>query len=130
VEFVVQLKRYREVITSSAKETAAFTLIDIVVLLALSFVFRSLFLDTLGLVLLVEGAVLMLVGGALGIAGQPGMRSMNNYLLKRRLRGLEERGRKEIDKGEEDKTDLKAALYMLSGVFLFVESLVLAVLGG
>jgi hypothetical protein len=71
----------------------------------------------LGLVLLVESAALMLLGGALSFSGQAGVRKATALLT-----GI----KTEVTKAELADLDAKAAAYALAGALLFVESLVLA----
>jgi hypothetical protein len=75
------------------------------------------FLAALGLVLLLESAVLMLIGGALSFSGQESVR---------RLVALVSRTQTKVTKADLLDLDSKAAAYALVGVLLFVESLTLA----
>jgi hypothetical protein len=76
------------------------------------------FVAALGLVMLLESAALMLLGGALSFGGQPGVR---------RLTALLSGTRTEVTKADLQDLDAKAATYALVGALLFVESLALAV---
>ena len=75
------------------------------------------FVAALGLVLLVESAALMLLGGALSFSGQPGVRKLTQVLTGTKV---------EASKSDLESLDAKAAAFALIGVLLFVESLALA----
>ena len=102
------------------------TAIDIVPAVAAVFLLRVGILDSVGLILLLEGAVLMLVGGAFSFTG-PGVRGVVTLLgiLERAPRS--ERNLPATD-GKERVTlgDIRAAFYMITGLVLFCESMILA----
>jgi hypothetical protein len=75
------------------------------------------FVAALGLILLLESAALMLLGGALSFSGQPSVRKMTALLTGTRTT---------VTKVDLDELDAKAAAYALMGVLLFAESLALA----
>ena len=75
------------------------------------------FVAALGLVLLVESAALMLIGGALSFSGQPGVRKLTQLLAGTKI---------EAAKSDIESLDAKAAAFALIGVLLFLESLALA----
>ena len=75
------------------------------------------FVAALGLVMLVESAALMLLGGALNLSGQAGVRRLAALLTKTDVK---------VTKADLGDLDAKAAAYALIGVILFVESLALA----
>ena len=75
------------------------------------------FVAALGLVMLVESAALMLIGGALSFGGQPGVRKLTGVLTGEKV---------EASRSELESLDAKAATFALAGVLLFLESLALA----
>ncbi len=110
---------YIRALFSSLRETVVISVVDLIPALVAVFVFRTGVLEAFGLILLVESAGLMLVGGALSFTGQEGFRRLASALTKVDLK---------TTKGDTDSNEMKAALYVLTGAFLFVESLVLATL--
>jgi hypothetical protein len=115
------------------KEAGLFSLIDVVLALAASLLFRISLFDVLGLILLLEGAVIMLVGGALGFAGQPGIVALSKLtsgVFGRRKESDPEGARNKADPHSEIEAaklnDVRAAFYMLVGFLLFLESMALA----
>ncbi len=111
-----QLKWYSELVLSSLRESVTFVLICAAIAVVGLFVLGVPFADGLGLVLLVAGAGLMLVGGALSFVS-PGNVWIINALT-----------RSKISPSDEDyrKTRNRAALYSLTGILLFAYSLLLA----
>jgi hypothetical protein len=129
------LNSYSEAAFDSLKEAGVITLIDVVVSLALLVLFRIYFFDSFGIVLLLEGAVIMLIGGALGFAGQPGVvvlsKLTNGFaIFSSRRREETEQASKKADPFSDREAmrlgDIRAAFFMLVGVYLFVESMALA----
>jgi len=124
----MELRTYTEAALSSLKEALAITAIDLVPAVAAVFLLRVRILDSVGLILLLEGAVLMLVGGALSFAS-PGVRGVVTLLgilarSPRSERKTPETSRKErISLG-----DIRAAFYIITGLLLFLESALLGVL--
>ena len=112
------LETYLQAVRSALAESALFAGLDA----GASFVATLLgfrFLDSFGLLLLIEGAVFMLVGGALGFAGQPGVRRIQNV-----IGGRVSSGQKREPTVKE--ADVRAAFYMLIGICLFGVSLVIS----
>jgi hypothetical protein len=107
-----------EVALSSVGESLVFSFVCAVIAVVGTFVLRIPFTDGLGFVLLVTGAGLMLIGGALGFVS-PGHVKLINAL-----------SRSKLNPGPEDlrKTRNKATLYSLTGGLLFAYSLLLAVI--
>jgi hypothetical protein len=127
------LDSYLQAGATSVKEASIITGVDIVAGFALFFAFGLRFFDVLGFVLLMEAAVIMLVGGALGVAGQPGLRSLGRlwsgaFRRRREEDGVKAKGK--FDTLDDPKgtrlNDIGAAMYMLTGVILFLESMALA----
>lgn len=106
---------YAQVALSSLKEALFFNLGAVIVALVVLLLFQVPVSNSFGFILLLESTGLMLIGGALGVAGQGTSRKLAELLTKRKL-----------DAESASTTDLKAALYALTGMFLFVEGAVMA----
>jgi uncharacterized membrane protein len=107
----------KEILSSSLLESFLFLFVDILISIALLFLLGFAFISILGLLLLIESAVLMLIGGALDFSRTF---SGKKLLLFMRIRPREE--------SEDKKTRSRAGIYTLTGVILFTESLLLAVI--
>jgi hypothetical protein len=101
----------------SVKGAFVVTIIDLGVAGVSSFALDVGFVASLGLVLLLESAALMLIGGALSFGGQPGVRRLTWLLTGTKV---------EASKSDIESLDAKAATVALAGVLLFLESLALA----
>jgi len=130
---VYLLRTYSEAGLASLKEAGVISLIDIALSGGVFFAFGFVFFDVLGILLLIEGAGIMLVGGALGFAGQPGVAALSRLttgLLGRRKGDEPESTRKKPDLLDDRQAmqlnDIRAAFYMLMGALLFLESMALA----
>jgi hypothetical protein len=110
-----RLGRKAKTAIASAKGAGVITAIDIGVAGVSSVAVAAGFLPVLGLVMLIESAGLMLLGGALSFSGQPGIRRITSALT-----------RTDVSKSDLEDVEAKAATYALVGVLLFLESLVLA----
>lgn len=122
------MNSYARAGASAFWEAALISALDVGISFAATLIVGFVFTDVLGTIFLAEGAVLLLVGGALGFAGQPGIRKVGQFMG---VLGFVKSGKKEgsIDERAEVKEiDVRAAFYMLTGISLFVESLLLAVL--
>jgi hypothetical protein len=102
---------------NSVKGAVVVTVIDLGVAGISSAAIATGFVAAFGLVLLLESAALMLLGGALSFSVQPGVR---------KLTGLLGGTRTEASKSDIESLDAKAATFALVGVLLFLESLALA----
>jgi hypothetical protein len=102
---------------ASVKGAALVTVVDVVVAGLLSAAVAMGFVAAFGLVLLLESAGLMLLGGALSFSAQPGVRRLTGVLSGSRI---------EASKSDIESVDAKAATFALVGVLLFLESLALA----
>ena len=106
-------------VTASLKGAGVITVID----LGLAGLARTVaaidFVGALGLILLIESAALMLLGGALSFSGQTGVRRVTALLTGTKT---------DVTKAQLADLDSKAATIALAGVLLFVESLLLATL--
>ena len=122
------LNSYAEAGTSSLKEAGLISVIDIAASAVVSFAFRFVLTDVLGLILLLEGAVLLLVGGALGFAGQPGIRRLMNLFRKETDRITGGSTSSSDSSSSEKISDVTVAFYMLTGSVLFFESIAMAFL--
>jgi len=112
---------------------ALISLIDVALSGVASLAFGYLIFDVLGILLLLEGAVIMLIGGALGFAGQPGIIALSKltsgFFGRRRgdePEGVRSRTQPLDERSATKQNDVRAAFYMLVGALLFLESLVLA----
>ena len=109
---------FKEVVTSSLAESAIFVLVDSALSFILLIVFGFEFLSSLGLILLVESAVLMLIGGALDFSKSASGRKILS-LMKIDMKD---------EKDESGKAGKRAGIFTLTGVILFLISLLLALL--
>jgi hypothetical protein len=128
------LDTYKGVAVSSAKEAVLITAVNLAVSAAVSPLFRYHFPDILGIVFLLEGAVLFLVGGALGFGGQAGFRSLARLMGGRFERKgpqhptSDGKGMESSEQESVRKNDVRAAFYLLTGVLLFFEGMGMALL--
>ena len=102
---------------ATLKGAAVVTAIDVGVAYVGSFLITAGFVSILGLVMLLESAGLMLIGGAMSFSGQPGIRRAVSILTRTKL---------EVSPSQMEDMDAKAAAFALVGVLLFLESLLLA----
>ena len=104
------MHRYLETVVSSFKEALLFNLIGAAAALG-ALVFLSIPLSiSFGLIILIESTGLMLVGGALGVAGGATAQTIARFLT-----------RKKLDPKSIQTSDTKATLYVLTGFMLFAE---------
>ena len=80
--------------------------------------FRTGYPDAFGFALLVEACLLMLAGGALDIGSTGSAKRIYSAIARKRF---------EYDREESQKLVTRAAVYTLTGVILFVESLGVAI---
>ena len=113
------MHRYVEVAYSSAREAVVFNVIGVVVALATLLLFHVPVSDSFGFIILIESTGLMLLGGALGVAGQATARRVAEFLT-----------RKKVDPKSVESSDLKGALYALTGILLFAEGAIMAAVLG
>lgn len=107
---------YRKVLVSSIAESVIFSAIAAGVAFAGEVGLQVQFFDGFGFVLLILSAALMLVGGAMSFV-TPGTAKVVSLLT----------GRKENTTIQDwERSQHRAALYMITGVILFAESMVLA----
>jgi hypothetical protein len=114
-----RLHGYLRITISSLKEAFLINAIDVVPAILGLILFRAGVLEAFGLILLLESSGLMLLGGALSFTGQEGIRRLASVLSKVDMNA---------DEREIRKNEMKAGLYVLTGVMLFAESSVLAAL--
>jgi hypothetical protein len=121
------MKWYYEVVVSSLGESVIFSLGCALAGLAGAIVFKVPFSDVFGLVLLVVGAGLMLLGGAMSFV-TPGNVKFVNIIASALTRTAKPR----VNPGPEDyrRTQHSAALYSLTGILLFSYSLILGLVLG
>lgn len=108
----------KEVVISSLKESTLLLLVSSLISLSLFVVFHFAFISALGLILLIESAGLMLIGGALDLARSA---SAKKILSLVRIKQSEKTNKNE-------DTSRKAGIFSLTGVILFLEALILALL--
>jgi hypothetical protein len=116
------LSRLREIAVDSAKESLVFTGIAIPfaypILLWLNAVhLTTVYPDAFGFALLIEACLLMLAGGALDIGSTGSAKRIYAALARKNF---------EYDRDETRKQVNRAAVYSVTGVVLFVESLAVA----
>ncbi len=111
------MHQYASFAVSSLREAAIFNAGAALVGAAVLLLFQVPLQSSYGFILLLESTGLMLVGGALGVAGQATTRKITEIVTRRKM-----------DELQIGKSDSKAALYALTGAFLFVEGAVLAAL--
>jgi len=117
-----QLGTYTKAAVASVEEAAVISAADMVISIVALLAFRAFFTDTLGLILLIEGAGIWLIGGALGLSGQPSMKAVTRiFRVKDTLPGESKRS-SESGNGNEGAV----ALYMMTGALLFLESALLS----
>jgi hypothetical protein len=102
---------------ASLKGAVLVTVVDLGVAGIWSMMVAMGFIAALGLILLVESAALMLIGGALSFSGQPGVRRLAGLLTGTKL---------DVTKSDLESLDARAMAFALVGVLLFVEDFVLA----
>ena len=115
------MNKYLEVLVSSLSESAVLTVACAAVALAGTLVLGIPYPDGLGFVLLVVGAGLMLMGGALSFV-TPGKVQVFNIFLS----GVFKRNKMKMTQDDYRRSENRAALYSLTGVLLFAYSLVMA----
>jgi hypothetical protein len=113
------VNKYVDVAVSSVWEAIIFNVVGVIVALAVLILFHVSLGDSFGFIILILSTVLMLVGGALGVAGQATARKITEMLTRRK-----------IDPKTVETSDLKAALYALTGIILFAEGAVMSVIFG
>ena len=113
------MHKYLEVAVSSVWEAVIFNVVGAIVALAVLIIFHVSLGDSFGFIILVMSTGLLLVGGALGLAGQASTRKIAEMLT-----------RKKVDPGSVETSDLKAALYALTGIMLFAEGAVMSLILG
>jgi hypothetical protein len=104
------MEGYTRIAFTSLREVLVFNLAGAAIALGGLFVFGIPLGDSFGFVILIESTALMLVGGALGVAGQATSRKVTELFTRRK-----------VSDAEVMKSDSQAALYALTGVVMFVE---------
>jgi len=113
---------YTKAAVASVEEAAVINAADMMISIVALIAFRALFTDTLGLILLIEGAGIWLIGGALGLSGEPSMKALTRIF---RLKDpLPEESKSSSETG--NRNDGAVALYMITGALLFLESALLS----
>ena len=111
------MKSYTDVVVSSLREAVLFNLIGVSIALVALVIFCFSLSDSFVFIFLMELTALMLIGGAMGVAGQATTRKITEWISRRKL-----------DEAEVTLGDRAAALYALTGCLLFAEVFVMAFL--
>jgi len=121
------MKWYFDVVVWSLGESVIFSLGCALAGLAGAILFRVPFSDVFGLILLVVGAGLMLLGGAMSFVTPGNVRFVNTI-----VNAFTRTQKARVNPGPEDyrRTQHSAALYSLTGVLLFLYSLILGLILG
>ncbi|HUI85616.1 MAG TPA: hypothetical protein VLY21_00480 [Nitrososphaerales archaeon] len=109
--------RIRQIVLDSLKESVVFAGIGLPVAILLALFIHVVYIDAFGFVLLIESCGLMLLGGAMDIAGSPAVK---------RFVSIMSRGKVTPYAGG-DRDVAGAAVYTVTGVILFISSLAVAV---
>jgi len=104
---------------SSAREAVIFNAVGVIGALVVLILFHISLGDSFGFIILIMSCGLMLIGGALGLAGQASTRKIAEILTRRK-----------VDPKSVETSDLKAALYAFTGIILFAEGALMSVLLG
>jgi hypothetical protein len=113
------VNRYVETFVSCLKEAVIFNVIGAAVAVG-ALVFFSVPLSiSFGFVVLIESTGLMLIGGALGVAGGATSRKVAEFISSSVLK-------RKYDPKSVESSDAKAALYAITGMLLFAEGAVMA----
>jgi UPF0716 family protein affecting phage T7 exclusion len=112
------LNPWLEVLTSSLKEGALITLIDVPISFLAGWLLATPGLDVLGFILLLESVALMLIGGAVELGATPSAQRAVSIIRRKTF---------EWSPGEYKKVQARGAFYSLIGVIFFLESMALAV---
>jgi hypothetical protein len=110
------MEGFKDAATSSFREAVWFNLGAAIAALVALIVFSIPVTESFGDALLIESTGLMLVGGALGVAGQGTTRKLNEMIFKKSFTG------------NASQSDLKAALYAITGGLLFLEGALLSLI--
>ncbi len=106
----MKLHRYARFTLSAFEEVLLFNLGGLGVAIGALLLFHVPLYDSFGFIILIESTGLMLVGGALGVAGQATTRKITEILTRGKVKPEVVRD-----------SDFKAGLYALTGVLLFAE---------
>jgi hypothetical protein len=104
------MQGYTRVALTSMRELLVFNIVGAVLALGALLLFRVPPGESFGFIILIESTALMLLGGALGVAGQATTRKVTELFTRRKIKDT-----------EVIQNDVQAALYALTGVLLFVE---------
>ena len=113
---------YTKAAVASVEEAAVINAADIIISIVALLAFRALFTDTLGLILLIEGAGIWLIGGALGLSGQPSTKALTRIFRVKDTLPAESKRSSETG----NRNERAVALYMMTGALLFLESALLS----
>ena len=108
------MHRYIEALVSCAEEALIMNGVGAAIALGALFVSGIQLSDSFGFIILIESTGLMLVGGALGVAGQATTRKITEMIT-----------RKPVDPKTVAASDARAAVYAVTGVLLFAEGAIM-----
>lgn len=114
------MKEHLEILISSLSESVLFTIACAAAALAGTLLDIP-FQDGFGLVLLIVGAGLMLIGGALSFVTPAKVEVFNIFMT-----GIFKRNKMNMTRDDYRRSENRAALYSVTGVLLFAYSLLLA----
>lgn len=109
--------RIRELVVDSLKESAVFSAVALPIAYLLLLLIHITFVDSFGFVLLMESCGLMLIGGAMDITSTESVRNFVSFVSRGKVNLYAGGGRNVAG----------AAVYTLTGVILFLASLVVAI---
>lgn len=112
------MRAYAAIAATSAKEALVLNGIGVLIAFILLLFLGVSLRDSFGFIILLESTGVMLVGGALGLAGQATTRKITEIFLRRKV----------IDDSDVEKGNLRATLYLITGGLLFAEGYALAML--
>ena len=108
----------REIVFKSLKESLVFGAIGLPVAYVILYFVPTFYLDCYGFVLLIEACGLMLVGGGMELTTTAGVRKLVSLVGGKAVN---------LDGADEKRTVSGAAVYTLTGVMLFLASVILAI---
>ena len=109
----------QDLVVPSLGENAVIGAIDVALVTLLYFSYRWAFIDTFGLVMLIEAAVFMLIGGAMEFSTSASGRAFVSFVFRKAVT---------LTPDDIRRSTMRAATFTLVGVLLFAESLLLALI--
>jgi UPF0716 family protein affecting phage T7 exclusion len=106
-----------EAMIATIKEGTLINVINVPVALIGILIIKIGFTDAIGLLLLIEATGLMLAGGAMELGGTASARRLMSMIEKKKMKW---------EKDEYERVQRRAAVFTMTGLVLFLESLFLA----